>query len=125
METELDGKIREAGWYQGTERSWAALDSGAQEAIAFKATGCLVAYPTWTRPVDCLHIDCRIARGEKPPIAKTHQMLRAERACGYLRWLDREQLAVVYRSFRKLAHERGEYDIWKLDYKTLVRCALA
>jgi hypothetical protein len=49
----------------------AKKDFKKAEDFAFEASGCEAAYPTWwmkedgtTEKVDCVHLDCRIRRGE-------------------------------------------------------------
>lgn len=115
--------IQDSGWWLGTEKEWQALPMEKREEIAFLRTGCAVAYPTWERPVDCVHTRCQILRGELPKIALTNQILRAEAESGWLRFLkqeDRKQLAQVFRVYRKLARESGVYDPWKLSWAGLV-----
>src|SRR5258708_32364112 len=91
--------------------------------IAFERTGCRVAYPTWQRPVDCCHIECRIARHELPKIALTNAVLRGESHSGWLRFLrteNRPRLAAIFRAYRKAARETGVYDPWKIGWQGMV-----
>jgi hypothetical protein len=112
-------RIRRAGWFDGDERSWQALPMAEREDIAFHATGCAVAYPTWEGPVDCVHTGCQIRRGEIPAIALTNRILRSEAQSGWLRFLPdsrdgRIKLARIYRAIRSQAIETGIYDPWKI-----------
>lgn len=113
----VNQRIREAGWFRGTERDWQELSQEERERLSFEATGCEVAYPTW--PVngnsECRHLGCRIRRGELPKIALTNGVLRAEYDSGWLRFLPREQAARVFRSIRKRAMATGIYDPWKME----------
>jgi hypothetical protein len=116
-------RIQLAGWWKGTEREWQALTMPEREAIAFAATGCRVAYPTWEAPVDCCHVECRIARGEQPKIALTNAVLRGEAESGWLRFTkqeDRKRLAKIFRAYRKAARETGVYDPWKIGWQGMV-----
>lgn len=109
--------IVDSGWWLGTEKEWQALPLKEREEIAFARTGCRVAYPTWERPVDCVHTECQIRRGELPPIALTNRVLRVEADSGWLRFLRQENrlgLAKIFRTVRRAAREQGEFDPWKL-----------
>jgi hypothetical protein len=107
--------IQDSGWWLDTEAAWQKLPLAEREAIAFARTGCAVAYPTWQRPVDCVHLECRILRGELPKIALTNAILRGERESGWLRFSeDRKQIAKLFRAYRKAARQTGIYDPWKL-----------
>lgn len=113
-------RIREAGWFHGTETDWRDLSHEERQGIAFNALGCAEAYPTWTGPVNCVHVTCQIRRGELPAIAETNRTLRNERDYGYLRFLgdapeDRKALARVYRAVRAIAMQTGVFDPWKTD----------
>ena len=113
--------IRDSGWWLDTEAAWQALPMEQREKIAFERTGCAIAYPTWERPVDCLHTRCQILRGELPKIALTNRILRAEAESGWLRFIeDRNQLARIFRAYRKAARDTGEYDPWKISWAGLV-----
>lgn len=110
-------------WFVGTEEGWRRLDCQTQKDLAFEATGCEVAYPTWEAPVDCLHTECRIRRGELPRIALTNSVLLYESRYGWLRFVrerDRKGLARIFRHFRREARATGLYDPWKADWRTLV-----
>lgn len=116
----IEERIAHAGWFHGTERDWQALPVELQEQVAFAATGCAVAYPTWHGPVDCCHVGCRILRHELPKIAELNSTMRSETANGWWRFISRNtpegrrKLALLYRHYRKLARQQGEYDLWKL-----------
>jgi len=117
--------IVDSGWWLGTEREWQALPMAQREEIAFARTGCAIAYPTWQRPVDCVHTRCRILRGELPKIAETNAVLRCERESGWLRFIqDRRDVARIFRAYRKAARQSGQYDPWKLDYRLMVCASL-
>lgn len=66
VEMTIGEMILAAGWWTEGEPAWRALPLMQREQIAFERTGCKFAYPTWERPVNCLHLPCRIARGELP-----------------------------------------------------------
>ena len=115
--------IADSGWWLDTEVAWQALPMEQREQIAFERTGCAVAYPTWERPVDCLHTRCQILRGELPKIALTNRVLRAEAESGWLRFIkqeDRKRLAAIFLAYRKAARESGIYDPWKLSWQGMV-----
>jgi hypothetical protein len=124
-ELSTEERIERAGWFKGGEREWQALPLKEREDLAFAATGCEVAYPTWPAPVNCCHVTCQIRRGELPKIALLNHELRSQ-AENWWRFIGRESgrgerspqgrkvLARLYRHYRKLARERGEYDLWKL-----------
>ena len=95
-------------------KQWRALSSKKRENIAFKATGCEVAFPSWEPPVDCVHIGCMIRRGEKKPIDLTKAVLDGERAGGWLRFLSDEEYGKLYKAFLKLAKKTKVYDPWKI-----------
>ncbi len=77
-------------------KALAAKDMGKAEDFAFAACGCEAAYPTWwakadgtTEQVDCLHLGCRIRRGEfKRPnwLVLFTSMFRSEVDSGWLRF---------------------------------------
>jgi len=100
-------------WYTGTETAWRELSIGAREDIAFHATGCVAAYPTWTLPVDCLHGPCRVRRREIHPMILVNGTLKYEAQSGWLRFASRERKARVFRAVRTFCRERGIYDAWK------------
>ncbi len=107
-------------WFEGTKRQWESLSLGQREELAYKATGCLCAWPTWEAPVDCCHTTCQIRRGELPAIALTNRILRAEAESGWLRFNDRDRNAKIFRVIRNAARKTGIYDPWKLSWTTLV-----
>jgi len=117
QENSVNQRIREAGWFRGTEQDWRDLPSGERERLSFEATGCEVAYPTWPRKEKptCEHTSCRIRRGELPKIALTNGILYAEYDSGWLRFLTRSQAAKVFRAIRKQAMATGIYDPWKME----------
>ncbi len=120
--------IKDSGWWLDTETAWQRLPMAEREEIAFARTGCRVAYPTWERPVDCCHIECRILRGELPKIALTNAVLRAEAESGWLRFLkkeDRSKLAAIFRAYRKAARKTGVYDPWKIGWQGMVLPAVS
>lgn len=120
-ELSLDGRIRAAGWFSGTIDDWHVLAPEVRRELAFAATGCQVACATWPGPIHCVHLGCQIRRGELPKIAAINWDLRHERSDGWLRFVeDRSKLAQIFRAFRRAARETGEYDIWKLGWKTIV-----
>lgn len=124
-EMSLDEMIRDSGWFQGTAEDWQELPADEREKMAFDATGCAVAFATWAAPVNCVHLRCRILRGELPKIAETNAILRMERADGWLRFMeDRSEIARIFRYYRKAARATGIYDPWKLDWKTMVCSSL-
>lgn len=101
-------------WFPGSEDEWRALPWKERYDLSFKATGCQVAYPTWTAPVDCVHTHCLVRRGEKPPIYITNCALRAEARGSWLRFLNRKRLAYIYRAVRAAARKSGIYDPWEI-----------
>lgn len=111
-------------WFKGTETEWREKPVEIQKKIAFKVTGCEVAYPTWPAPVECLHIGCRILRGELPKIALTNSILRAEKS-NWLRFCSREQQAKIFRWYRKEAKKLKQYDPWKISWAGLVYSGIA
>lgn len=115
--------VIDSGWWLDTEAAWKRLPMEQREQIAFIRTGCAVAYPTWERPVDCCHTECRILRGELPKIALTNVILRNEASSGWLRFLkteNRKRLAAIFRVYRKAARETGIYDPWKIGWQGMV-----
>jgi hypothetical protein len=110
----LDRLIREAGWYPGTMADWNRLSMDERRELAFAGTGCEVAVATWEAPVDCVHVECQIRRGERPAIALTNATLRSEMARGYLRFGSRKSRAARCRIIRSEAHATGIYDPWKM-----------
>ncbi len=125
-ELTTEERIRAAGWFPGGEREWEALPIEERERLSFAATGCAVAYPTWPAPVRCAHIDCRVLRGEQPKIAALNHQMRGEAGNGWWRFIGRPDgrggrspegrrtLARLYRHYRKIARQRGVYDLWKM-----------
>ena len=108
-------------WYKGTEAEWQRLPMEERENLAFTATGCEVAYPTWESPVDCVHGGCQVRRGEVKPIRRVNGALRYERESGWLRFqTDRKVLATLYRHLRNEARRQQVWDIWKLDWQAVV-----
>ncbi len=88
--------IVDSGWWTEGEPAWLALPLAERERVALERTRCKFAYPTWERPVNCVHLKCRIARGELPKIAETNCVLRSETQSGWLRFIDdRQQLARI------------------------------
>lgn len=126
----LDDLITAAGWFHGDMADWRALDAQEQSRQAFAATGCLLAYPTWNAPCHCLHMGCRIARGERLPIHSLNSQIRAE--CSRGGWLEsmthgkrnRANLARFIRTVRHAAREHGNYDYWQLTGTVGVRLGL-
>lgn len=113
--------IADSGWWTEGESGWQALSLAERERIALERTGCKYAYPTWELPVNCIHLRCRIGRGELPKIAETNCLLRAEATSGWLRFIDdRQKLARIYRAYRRLARQSGVYDPWQLSWAGLV-----
>lgn len=113
-ESNINERIRRAGWFQGTKRDWQKLSIAKREEIAFEATGCEVAYPSWEKPVDCVHGASRVRRGELPPIALTEAILDAERASGFLGFIDEANYRKIRAAFIAEAKETGVYDPWRL-----------
>jgi len=107
-------------WYQGTEREWQSLPMTEREHLAFEATGCAIAYPTWEAPVDCVHTGCQVLRGELPKIALVNTVLRAERNNGWLRDCSRDYCAKLFRHVRGEARRTGVYDAWELAWAPIV-----
>jgi len=111
---EVNEMIKKAGWFNGTISDWRNMPDGLQKEIAFRATGCQVAFPTWPAPVKCLHPQCRLRRGEIRPIRITNSTLRFEAQFGYLRLMERKKRAAVMRWIRRQARKTGIYDPWKM-----------
>ena len=111
-------------WAPRTMAEWERMSIKEREPIAFAAVGCLIAWCTWTGPVNCLHPQCRIARGEKSAIYETESRLAQERSYGYLRHLSETQYQRLVQEFCKLAETTGEYDPWKLSWQTIVSACL-
>jgi hypothetical protein len=108
-----------SGWYAGTEADWRAIPYEERKAMAFQATGCEVAYPTWKAPADCVHTDCRVLRGELPAIAITNAVLRYEMCSGWLRFglgtpAGRARMARIVRGVRAAAMRTGIWDPWEM-----------
>jgi hypothetical protein len=120
MSKHVDDLIRQAGWFEGTEEDWWALPEQERHDRAFAATGCEIAYPSWPRDDwgSCLHVNCRIRRGELPRIAAVNRVLQAEMTEGWLRLNmrskeGRKTNAAISRAVRKMARETGIYDAWQ------------
>lgn len=127
-----DDRIRQAGWFPGTERDWQALDHETRKDLAFAGCGCEVAYATWSGPVDCVHTGCQIRRGEIKPLIMTNRILRYEIERGWLRFgkestEGRRNLGRLVRAIRRQALATGVYDPWKMPggWQALVGTALA
>ena len=127
----LDAMIAQAGWYHGTQSTWARLETQKQKDLAYTATGCEIAYPTWPAPVDCVHITCQIRRGEKPPLALTYAVLRSEIESGWLRFhtnnpTGRAMLARLCLAIRAQAAATHIYDPWHMPggWQTIVYSAI-
>lgn len=125
-ELTIQERIDRAGWFQGTMEKWQALPREEKQRIAFAATGCQVASPSWQMPVECSHITCVIARGDKPPIALVNSQLRGEKT-NWLRFILQEQgavgrrkVAAIFRHCRAQARETGVMDIWKNGWQAIV-----
>jgi hypothetical protein len=116
----INNRIKEAGWFHGTEADWHALDFPTKERLAFEGCGCAVAFPTWEGPVDCVHVTCQILRGELPKIAEMNMTLRYEAESGWLRDVPRARLAAIFRAYRRAARASGIYNPWRLDWRLLV-----
>lgn len=115
-------KIKIAGWYKGTEKTWQKLTMEQREKLAFVSVACAVAYPTWTPPIECVHTKCRILRGELPAIAELNAQLRGEKT-NYWRFIardNRDQLARLFKAYRSAARATGIYDMWKLGGVSIV-----
>lgn len=112
----LNDRIKANGWFDGTMTDWERTPD--REEIAFKATGCLIAFPTWEAPVNCVHVDCMVRREELPPIAITNRVLLAEYGNYFRHALQskagRAHLARLFLAIRNRARETGIYDPWKL-----------
>lgn len=120
----LDEVIKQCGWYQGTMADWEAMPRSEQSLVSFAAIGCLVAYPTWEKST-CVHLKCRIRRGELPQIAETNSILRYELTSGWLRFIeDREKIARIFRVLRTQAIKTGVYDPWKNGWQAIVFAAV-
>lgn len=106
-------------WYSGSKADWDSLSYDDHREVAFLHTGCEVAWPTWTAPVECVHAGCQVRRGEKPAIHLVNGSLRYEITTGWLRFVDRtdrdarESLAATLRGIRRVYFTTGETDIWK------------
>ncbi len=111
-------------WYPGSKREWDAMPLDTRDRLAFEATGCLLAYPTWQAPADCFHVRCRIARGELPPIAQVNAVLRHEVSAGWLRVNTRNDNARICRAVRAQCRATGVYDAWKSSWQMIVAGAL-
>lgn len=120
----INERIAEIGWFDGDENDWYKIPMKERETLAFNATGCEVAFPTWEPPVDCVHIGCRARRGEVPKICILNHGLNAE-LTNWLRFhleskKGRIYLAHLFRGMRAEARRTGIYDPWKLSWQTIV-----
>ncbi len=122
----INEMIKDAGWFPGTQDDWDSLPYAEMRERAFSATGCLLAYPTWKGTVDCLHVDCRIRRGELSPIEKTSSILEAERHNGWLRFLPEDAYRAIKERFLCRALEMGIYDPWEIPggWQVMVAAAI-
>jgi hypothetical protein len=117
--------IVDSGWWTEGEPGWQALPLTERERIALDRTGCKFAYPTWERPINCIHLKCQIARGELPKVAETNCVLRGEMRSGWLRFIDdRQKLARICRACRKAARETSIYDPWTIGWQGMVFLAV-
>ncbi len=105
--------MKESNWWKGTQNEWCDLLLQERERIAFEKTGCDAAWPLWHAPVKCLHVGCRIKRGELPPIAETEAVLNGERENGWLRFMSEERYQQLRDAMLKYAEKTGIYDPWK------------
>jgi hypothetical protein len=117
-------------WFPGSRAEWERIPFETREEMAFTGTGCLLAWPTWDAPTNCLHIKCRVRRGEVPPICETNSTLLAELHSGWLRFdMDdpgaRLRKAKLCRIVRRLARETKNYDAWSIAWNYMVGDALA
>lgn len=125
-EMTIDELIQDAGWFPGTERDWHALPLAERDELAFKATGCEVAYATWPAPVNCCHGECQVRRGERKPITLINAQMKYEAECGWWRFIGRttpqgrRKLAILFRHFRREARKAQLWDIWKLGWQGIV-----
>ena len=106
--------INRGGWWKGTKAQWQALPIAERDELSFANTGCLIAYPSWVPPIDCVHIKCQIRRGEKAPIALTEAILAGERESGWFRFMDEEKYERVKAAIMEYAQEHKIYDPWKI-----------
>lgn len=105
-------------WFDGSESDWRALPRTEREALSLANTNCLFAFPSWGRSTTggCVHVDCRIARGEVRPITRVNAQLKGEAQSGWLRFVtDRDKLAAIFRVHRAIARQTGTYDIWSKE----------
>lgn len=110
----INEMIKKAGWFKGTDEDWRRLSLNEQAELAFAATGCLIAYATWTGPVDCRHLDCQLRRGEIAPLDKTRALLSAERHGGWLKDMAEDAYQRLVEAACRAAEACGEYDPWKI-----------
>jgi hypothetical protein len=109
-----DELIQRGGWWKGTKREWQELTYQERQDIAFAATGCEVAYPSWEAPVECSHILCQIRRGEKPKIAFTEAVLNSERESGWLRFMPEKKFQRLRKAVLQAAEATGIYNPWEI-----------
>lgn len=110
--------------YQGENHEpdalrWKALmeskEYDAAESLAFSRCGCRVSHPNWwldRKPVECVHTECQIARGEKHPIVLFNRTFHGEMTSGWLRFstsdpVGRKRVAALYWAQKKV----GRFDI--------------
>lgn len=120
-------KIRST-WFDGTDEQWFALDSTERETLAFNATGCEVAYPTWGRNsmTGCCHPSCMVRRGEKPESYITECVIDGERFNGWLRFMSEEDFVALRTSLLAVCAERGIVNPWQIPggWRVMVGAAL-
>jgi diadenosine tetraphosphatase ApaH/serine/threonine PP2A family protein phosphatase len=100
-------------WETGGREVWQRIPLAAREEDAFVHCGCLYAAPTWGIPVHCLHLECKLRRGEITPADKLRAILTSERD-NWLRGVSDEVFERLYAGCLRVAQETGEYDPWKL-----------
>ena len=123
-DAEFRDPILEAGWWTGGFKEWWAMPREKREEVASHFTGCLFALPTWLPPVDCIHIKCRVRRGEVPPICIVNHALKAEKT-NWLRWSmespeGRKHVATIFRHVRKVARETQTWDAWAIGWRDII-----
>ena len=125
-EMSMDELIADAGWFHGTQREWELIPYEERKLTAFRATGCLIAYATWTAPVECYHPDCQIARGEKPAIYKAECVIEGERS-NWLRFLSEEKYQHIRSVLLAECERLNIYNPWQLPggWQAFVGCGLA
>ena len=111
-------------WFAGSEPDWRTLSDDQQSTLAFQATACEIAFPTWELPVKCLHIHCRIRRGELPKIAAVNLVIRYEIQTGWLCGCSRLLQAKIAKAIRAQVRITGIYDAWTA-WPLLVQAGIA